>query len=119
MAEPLVTPEAPVSETRAAPFGAKLTENAPGFALRLTTIGDRVLSPWTLKTSMSFGNRSITTRNLPSGLNANPPALELLVERKRLELGICLGLQGLPLSNLKPTTLLVPPTWTTQARFPC
>ena len=33
-----------------------------------------LLSPWTLKTSMSFVNRSITTRNLPSGLNANPPA---------------------------------------------
>jgi hypothetical protein len=87
MAEPLATPEGPVSETSAAPFEAKLTENAPGPALGFTTIGDKVLSPWTLKTSMSLVKRSITTRNLPSGLNANPPAPELLVERKGVELG--------------------------------
>src|SRR5246127_2507303 len=116
MAEPLATPEGPVSETRAAPLEAKLTENAPGPALGFTTIGDRVLSPWTLKTSMSLVKRSTTTRNLPSGLNANPPAPELFVERKRVELGICLSL---PWSSVKPTTLLLPPTLTTYTRFPC
>src|SRR6202161_1308529 len=106
-AEPSGTPEGPVSETRAAPFGAKLTENAPGPALGFTTIGDKVLSPWTLNTSMSLVKRSTTTRNLPSGLNAKPPAPELFVERKRVELGICLSS---PRSSVNPTTLLLPPT---------
>ena len=46
-------------------------------------------------------------RNLPSGLKARPPVPELLVERKRVELGIC---ASLPLSTLKQTTLLLPPT---------
>src|SRR2546430_1802792 len=116
MAEPLATPEGPVSETSAAPFEAKLTENAPRPALGFTTIGDRVPLPWTLKTSMSLVKRSTTTRNLPSGLNAVPPAPELLVERKRVELGICLSL---PWSSVNPTTLLLPPTLTTYTRFPC
>src|ERR1700739_1157115 len=116
MAEPLGTPDGPVSETRAAPFDAKLTENAPGPALGFTTIGDRVPSPWTLKTSMALVKRSITTRKLPSGLNANPPAPELFVERKRVELGICLSL---PWSSVNPTTSLLPPTLTTYTRFPC
>src|SRR6202023_1350125 len=115
MAEPLVTPEGPVSETSAAPFGAKLTENAPGPALGFTTIEDRVPSPWTLESSMSLVKRSTATRNLPSGLNANPPAPELLVERKRAELVICLSLLW---SSVKPTTLLLPPTLITYTRFP-
>src|SRR5580765_3701445 len=110
MAELLDAPEGPVSETRAAPFGAKATENAPGPTLGFTTIGDSVLSPRTVNTSMSLVKRSTTTRNRPSGLNANPPAPELLVERNRLEFAICFNLSS---CNLNPTTLLLPPTFRT------
>src|ERR1700740_1245812 len=116
MAELLATPEGPVSEISAAPFEAKLTENAPGPVRGFTMIGDKVPSPCTLKTSMSLVKRSITTRNLPSGLKANPPAPELFVERKRVELGIWLSL---PWSSVNPTTSLLPPTLTTYTRFPC
>src|ERR1700685_1724953 len=116
MADPLGAVEGPVSETSAVPFGAKLTEKAPGPALGFSTIGDKVRSPWTANTSIRLVKRSTTTRNLASGLNANPPAPELLVERTRVELGICLSL---PLFNMKPTTLLLPPTLTTYTRLPC
>ena len=84
MAEPVGSVEGPVSETRAPPSGAKLTENAPGPALGFITVGDGVLSPWTLNTSMSLVKRSTTTRNLPSGLNAERPGPDVLVERNRV-----------------------------------
>src|ERR1700691_973176 len=110
MAEPLATPEGAVSETRTAPCGAKLTEKAPADTLGFSTLCDQVRSPWTANTSMRLVRRSTTTRNLPSGLNANPAAPEVLVERKLVELGICLSV---PLFNMKPTTLLLPPVLTT------
>src|ERR1700723_3505813 len=111
IADALLPPAGPVSETSAAPLGAKETENAPGSGLGLTTIGPNVPSSWTWKTSMLFVARSVTTRNRPSGLKANDAASELLVVRKRVELGIFRSCP--PAFNLNPTTLLLPPTLST------
>ena len=54
IAEAFGTPAGPVSETRAAPFGAKPTENAPGPRLGFTTIADSVPSGWTRNASTEF-----------------------------------------------------------------
>src|SRR5580698_4489037 len=116
MAEPLGTPEGPVSDTSAAPFGAKLTENAPGPALLFTTTGDNVPFDCTAKTSMSFVNRSVTARNRPSGLTDKDAAPEVLVLRNRMESGIAVSV---PCPNVNPTTLLLPPVLSTYTRFPC
>src|SRR5258708_36338457 len=80
MAEPLAALAGPVSETMAAPLGAKATEKVPGAGLGLTTMGERVPSGWTWKTSMLLATRSVTTRNWPSGLKASeaPPAVVLV-----------------------------------------
>jgi hypothetical protein len=85
MADPFETFAGPVSETRAIPSGAKLIEKAPGPTLGLITIGDRVPSACTLKTSMSLVRRSVTARKLPSGLKAIDAAPEVLVLRKESE----------------------------------
>ena len=61
----------PVSETMAAPLGAKATEKVPGAGLALTTMGERVPSGWTWKTSMLVGDALGDDENWPSGLNAS------------------------------------------------
>src|SRR6266850_88130 len=88
IAEASLPPAGPVSDTSAAPLGANVTENDPGPGLRLTTIGASVPSAWTRKASILFVARSVTNRNWPFGLNAREAASELLVVRKRIELGI-------------------------------
>src|ERR1700758_3076582 len=108
--EALFPPAGPVSETRAAPFGANVTANVPGAASWLTTIGDSVPSACTRKTSRLFVARSVTTRNWPSGLKARDAASELLVVRKRVEFAIRVRC---PLPKRNPTTLLLPPTLST------
>ena len=82
IAEAFGTPAGPVSETRAAPFGAKLTENAPGPELGFTTIGDRAPSAWTRNASIEFVSLSVTRRTLPSGLNAKEAEPDVLVDQE-------------------------------------
>src|SRR5690349_4597004 len=89
MAEPFATPAAPVSETIAAPLGAKTTENAPGPALAFTTIGDNVPSGCTKNTSTLLVSRSVTARKCPFGLIAMDAAPEVFVERNPIAPGIC------------------------------
>src|SRR6267154_6196782 len=54
IADPLATPAGPVSETSAAPFGAKVTENDPGPPFPFTTMGANRPSPCTANTSILF-----------------------------------------------------------------
>ena len=91
MAEPLVTPAGPVSETMATPLGAKATEKVPGAGLGLTTMGERVPSGWMWKTSMLLATRSVTTRNWPSGLKASEAPPVVVPVRKAVEFLICLS----------------------------
>src|ERR1700751_2305233 len=106
----LFPPAGPVSETRAAPLGANVTEKVPGAASWLTMFGARVPSASTRKTSRLFVARSVATRNWQSGLNPSAAASELLVVRKRVERAIRVRC---PLLNRNPTTLLLPPTLST------
>ena len=80
-----MTPAVPVSETMAAPSGAKATENVPGAGLALMTMGERVPSGWMWKTSMLFATCSVTTRNWPSGLKDSEAPPVVVAVRKAVE----------------------------------
>src|ERR1700722_3233049 len=104
MADSLGAP-GPVSDTSATSLPVKLALNAPGPTLGVVVIGDSVPSLSTLNTSRLFVAFSVTIKNRPSGLNATEPEATALPLRKRNELGIR---TSLPLSNVNPTTLLLP-----------
>src|SRR5271165_1764697 len=107
MAEAFWPPAGPVSAASAVPLGANARAKSPGPTLGLITMGDRVPLLLTMKASMLFVSRSVTSRNWPLGLKANDEAPEALVLRKVREWGMEWSFPS-SLSR-KPTTLLLPP----------